>query len=144
MNHLDIYNTSYGKKKGRESNWHFDFRPLKAENRPNFLMCRQCVTHRWKALDFGYNFASDLIIIASLHAKLCSPKVAKARARGISGLALGSPKTIGHLDVAPMERCREYYMGEGGGFPRVRAVVSLMSPKLLVVCPITKGAPTQY
>jgi hypothetical protein len=24
MNHLDIYNTSYGKKKGRESNWQFD------------------------------------------------------------------------------------------------------------------------
>jgi len=25
-----------------------------------------------------------------------------------------------------VERCREYYMGEGGGFPRVRAVVSLV------------------
>jgi hypothetical protein len=31
-------------------------------------------------------------------------------------------------------------MGEGGGFPRVRAVVSLMNPKLLVACPNTKGA----
>jgi hypothetical protein len=30
------------------------------------------------------------------------------------------------LDVAPAERCKEYYMGEGGGFPRVRAVVSLV------------------
>jgi len=35
----------------------------------------------------------------------------------------------------------EGYMGEGGGFPRVRAVVSQMSPKLLVACPSTKGAP---
>jgi len=30
------------------------------------------------------------------------------------------------LDVAPAECCKEYYMGEGGGFPRVRAVVSLV------------------
>jgi hypothetical protein len=32
-------------------------------------------------------------------------------------------------------------MGEGGGFPRVWAVVSLVSPELPVVCPSTKGAP---
>jgi hypothetical protein len=32
-------------------------------------------------------------------------------------------------------------MGEGGGFPRVQAVVSLVSPKSLVVCPSTKGVP---
>ncbi len=31
-------------------------------------------------------------------------------------------------------------MGEGGGFPRVRAVVSLVSPRLLVACSSTKGA----
>jgi len=29
MDHLDIYNTSYGKKKGRESNWQFHSRLLK-------------------------------------------------------------------------------------------------------------------
>ncbi len=27
-------------KKGRESNWQFDFRPLKVRNHPNFLACR--------------------------------------------------------------------------------------------------------
>jgi hypothetical protein len=32
----------------------------------------------------------------------------------------------GHLDVGPEMGCREYYMGEGGGFPRVRAVVCLV------------------
>jgi len=31
-------------------------------------------------------------------------------------------------------------MGEGGGFPRVRVVVSLVSIELLVACPSTKGA----
>ncbi len=30
------------------------------------------------------------------------------------------------LDVGPVERCRVYYKGEGGGFPQVRAVVSLV------------------
>ncbi len=38
-----------------------------------------------------------------------------------------------------MERRKEYYMGEGGGFPRVRAVVSLVSPELPVTCLSTKG-----
>jgi hypothetical protein len=31
-------------------------------------------------------------------------------------------------------------MGEGGGFPRVWAVVSLVNPRLLVACLSTKGA----
>jgi hypothetical protein len=31
-------------------------------------------------------------------------------------------------------------MGEGGGFPQVRAMVSLVSPELLVACLSTKGA----
>jgi hypothetical protein len=38
-----------------------------------------------------------------------------------------------------VERRREYYMGEGGGFPQVRAVVSLVSPESPVACLSTKG-----
>jgi hypothetical protein len=34
IGHLDIYSPSYGQKKGRESNWQFDFRPLKVGNQP--------------------------------------------------------------------------------------------------------------
>jgi len=37
-----------------------------------------------------------------------------------------------------------YYIRESGGFPRIRAVVSLVSSRLLVACPSTKGAPTLY
>ncbi len=40
-----------------------------------------------------------------------------------------------------MERHRKYYMGEGGGFPQIGVVVSLMSRELHVPCPSTKGAP---
>jgi hypothetical protein len=46
----------------------------------------------------------------------------------ISGLHFGSLEKKCHLDVALAESYKEYYMGEGGGFPRVRAVVSQVSP----------------
>jgi hypothetical protein len=59
----------------------------------------------------------------------------------ISGLFFGSPGIKNHLDASVVERRREYYMGEGGGFLRVRAMVSLASLELLVACPSTKGAP---
>ncbi len=59
----------------------------------------------------------------------------------VSGFPLGSPETKGHLDVTPVEWRTVYYMGEGGGFPRIRAVVSQVSPELFVACPSTKGAP---
>jgi hypothetical protein len=42
--------------------------------------------------------------------------------------------------VGAAERHREYYMEEGGGFPRVQVVVSLMSLELPMACPNTKGA----
>jgi hypothetical protein len=44
----------------------------------------------------------------------------------ISGLHFRSPNKMCHLDVASDVSYREYYMGDGGGFPRVRAVVSLV------------------
>jgi hypothetical protein len=56
----------------------------------------------------------------------------------VSRLLLGSPGTKSHLDPSAVEKRKEYYMGEGGGFPRVRAVVSLVNPELLVACPSTK------
>jgi hypothetical protein len=40
MAHLDIWNTSYWQRKGRESNWQFDSRPLKVRNQPDSLACK--------------------------------------------------------------------------------------------------------
>ncbi len=54
---------------------------------------------------------------------------------------LGVMGQKGHLDVALVESCRVYYMGEDGGFPQVRAVVSLVSLESPVACLSTKGAP---
>jgi len=44
----------------------------------------------------------------------------------ISGLQLGSPGKKEPFGCSPETWRREYYMGEGGGFPRVRAVVCLV------------------
>jgi hypothetical protein len=126
--HLDMWNISYGQKKGRESNWQFDSRPEKVRNWPDLLIFKWRATYRWKALDEGYNFASNRISIRGLLEKLWGSKVAGVPTWAISGLPLGSPRTKSHLDVGFVERCRVYYKGEGGGFPQVRAVVSLVCP----------------
>jgi hypothetical protein len=131
MGHLDIYSTSYGKKKSRESNWQFDSRPLKVGNWPDPSACRWIVTHYWKALKESYKFASNLIPIKGLNKELWFRKVSGVQTRIVSRLFLGSSKTKSHSDVSVAKRHREYYMGDGGDFPRIRAVVSLVSPELL-------------
>ncbi len=59
----DICSPCYGQKKGRESNCQFDSRPLKVGNGclPDIRFER--ATWRWKDLDEGYNFGSDLVAI---------------------------------------------------------------------------------
>jgi hypothetical protein len=126
--HLDIWSTSYGQKKGQESNYQFDSRPQKVGNRPNLLSYGGRATYRWKALNESYNFALDCIAIWGLFAKLWGFKVAGVPFGAISGLPLGSPGKNSHFDVASVEGCRVYYKGEGGGFPQVRAVMSLVCP----------------
>ncbi len=59
----------------------------------------------------------------------------------ISGLHFESPGNLCHSDVASATSRREYYKGEGGGFPRVRAVVSLVCPSALGKSPTPKGVP---
>ncbi len=107
-------------------------------------MCRWHATYRWKALDKGYNFALDPILIKGLHAKLLGPKVAKVPTLGISGLPFGSLGTKCHLDVGLVERHRVYYKGEGGGFPQVWAMMSIVNPSLPMACPSTKSVPTMH
>jgi hypothetical protein len=81
-----------------------------------------------KTLNEGYNFGLDLIAIGGLHKKLCAFKVAGVSADGISGLPSGSPETKSHLGVALVERHKVYYTREGGGFPQVQVVVSVVCP----------------
>jgi hypothetical protein len=72
---LDICSPSYGQKKGRESNWQFDSRPLKVGNRPAPDVRFGSAIRRWKDLDECYNFGSDLVAIRGRGEELCPPKV---------------------------------------------------------------------
>jgi hypothetical protein len=98
MTHLDIWNISYGQKKGQESNWQFDSWPLEIKNQLDLLTCRWRATYHSKALDEGYNFASNLISIWDLHMKLWAPQ------------SHGSLGTKCHLNVAFMERHKILYI----------------------------------
>jgi len=118
--HLNIWNTSYDQKKGRESNCQFDSRPQKVGNRPLPDVRFESATRRWKALDESYNFASDRIAIRGLLAKLWGSKVSRVPFGAISGLPLGSPEKNSHLDVTSVASHKVYCKGEGGGFPQVR------------------------
>jgi hypothetical protein len=137
---VDICGTSYGWKKGREPNWQFDSWPLKVENRPNPGVCRWSATHHYKALKESYKFALGLISIKGWSKKLWMPKVSGVQTGTVSGLHFGSPRKKCHSDASAVERHKEYYMGEGGGFPQIRAVVNQVNLELSVACPSTKSA----
>jgi hypothetical protein len=97
-------------------------------------------TYRWKALDEGYNFFLDLTSIGGLYTKLWASKVVRVPISKISRFSSGSP----NLGVGLVARHKEYYKGEGGGFPQVRAMVSFVKLCLPVVRPCTKNALTMH
>jgi hypothetical protein len=81
IGHLDICSPSYGQKKGRESNWQFDSRPLKVKNRPFPDFRIESATWRWKDLNEGYNFGLDLVAIRPGSRELWAPKVPRLQPR---------------------------------------------------------------
>jgi hypothetical protein len=85
-----------------------------------------------KDLEEMYNFGLNLVSIEIGSREIWAPKVMGFQPGIVSGLLLRSPGKKSHLDVASAESCKVYYMGEGGGFPRVRAVLSQ-------VCPSARG-----
>jgi hypothetical protein len=74
------------------------------------------------------------------------------------GLSTWESQKKHHLGVAPMVSHEDYFGGEGGGFPQVRTVMSLMNlcmpvalpcihlvhPCMSVAHPCTKNAPTMH
>jgi hypothetical protein len=77
IGHLDIFSSSYGQKKGRESNWQFDYRPLNVRNRCLPDIRFECATWLWKDLDEGYNFGLDLVVIGLCSWELWQFKIPK-------------------------------------------------------------------
>jgi len=84
----------------------------------------------------GLQLCFGLISIRCLHAKLWVLKVAR--------VPLENLRTKCHLDVGLVERHKVYYMGEGGGFPQVWAMVSIVSPNLSMANLNIESAPTMH
>jgi hypothetical protein len=82
-----------------------------------------------------------LCCVRTLQSGVMAVQSSGSPTRTISRLDFGSPKNLCHLDVASTASCREYYMGEGGGFPRVRAMVSLVCPSARGLFETPKGVP---
>jgi hypothetical protein len=131
--HLDIWNTSYGQKKG----------PLKVENRPDFHACRWRATYCWKALNEGYNFASDLISI-----KVCMQSYGAPKSRESQPWQFQNS----HLGVSRQKAIWMWALWRGVEYTIRGKVVASPSPSrgescvsvLPVARPNTKGVPTMH
>jgi hypothetical protein len=141
MTQLDTSNTSYGQKKGRESKWQFDSWPLKVRNRPNFL------AFRWRAISVGNLLTRTITLFqSSSQSKVYkqsyeAPKLREPQLWKFRDSHLG---VLRQNDIWIPAMHMIYYKGEGGGFPHVRAMVSLMSLSLFVARHSTKNAPTMH
>jgi hypothetical protein len=62
----------------------YDSQSLKVRNHPDFLVCKWVATYRWKDLDEGYNFSSNLTSIGGIHTKLWASKIVEVPIPGIS------------------------------------------------------------
>jgi hypothetical protein len=98
-----------------------------SSRRPNWE-CNTALESSRRELQLWFKTRRDL----SLGRGAMAVQSAGSPAGTLSGLHFGSPNKMCHSDVTSTTSCREYYMGEGGGFPRVRVVVSL-------VCPSARG-----
>jgi hypothetical protein len=92
IGHLDICSRSYGQKKGRESNWQFDSRPLKVKNRPPPDLRIENARCRWKDLDEVYNFGLNLVAIRPCSWELWAPKVPGLQLGQFRDSNLGVPR----------------------------------------------------
>jgi hypothetical protein len=129
IGNLDICSPSYGQKKGRESNWQFDSRPLKVENRHlpdvRFGSAIWC----WKDRDEGYNFGSDLIAIQLYSRELWWFKVPEVLPRQIRD-SISGVSGICAIWMPPPWRAAENTIGSKVvAYSRVRAVVSFVCPR---------------
>jgi hypothetical protein len=129
--HLDIWNTSYGQKTGRESNCQFDSQQKKSRIDPIYLAADD-VRHTVGKL----STRATTLFQTAPRSKVCSqnygaPKLWESWLARFWDSHSGVSGDKSHLDVGPVERCRVYYKGEGDGFPQVQAVVSLVCPYCL-------------
>jgi len=92
MIHLDTYNTSYGRKKGRESKRQFDSQPLKVGNRHELLVCKG-VPHIFRKFLMKAVTFLDTLPQAEVYKKCYKrPKWQESQFQEFWDSQLGSPK----------------------------------------------------
>jgi hypothetical protein len=64
--------------------------------------------------------------------------------RKVVGVPTLATVTKSYLDVVLAEKRKVYYMGEGGGFPQVWVMASLVNPRSSMARPSTKSVPTMH
>jgi hypothetical protein len=131
-----------------------DSRPLKVGNRGLPEIRFESATRRWKALDKGYNFASDCVAIGLCSREISASKVPRLRPGTISGLPRGSPGKNGHLDATPWRAAEYTIRGEGASFlpqgskvvadSQARGVVCQSESEFTRGCPNTKRTRNEF
>jgi hypothetical protein len=104
------------------------------------VACHIPLERTWQGLRLCINH----ILIERLQKKLWASKVIGVPISRISDLQLGSPGTKWHQSAGLMAKHIEYYKGEGGDFPQVRAIVNLVNLCLPMSRLCIKSAPTMY
>jgi hypothetical protein len=105
------------------------FPTIKSQKLPQFPCVQVVCNIPFKSSQWGLQFCFRFHLHWRSAQKLWAFKVAKVPIVRISGW---------HFGVGPVAEHRVYYKEEDGGFPQVRAMVSLMSSWLPVVRPCTK------
>jgi len=104
----------------------------------------QVVSHTVGKFLMSYNFALDLTSIRGLYKKLWAPKPQWTQFWEFWDSQIGNPGTKWHLGASLVAMHKKYYKGEGGGFPQIQAVVSLVILCLPMAYPCTKNVPTTH
>jgi len=92
-----------------------------------------------------FSMRATTLLQTAPRSKVCwqsygAPKLRESQLTRFQDSHSGFPGEQSHLDVGPVERCRVYCKGEGGGFPQVWVVVSLVCP----CCPWLVLAPKVF
>jgi len=116
-----------GEKKDKSQSVNLTPNHGKVENHPELHEFRRHATYPWKDLNKDHNFALNVTSIGGLHKTLWASEVAGVLILGIVRLSIWKSWEKYHLDVTFMACHKKYYKKEGGGFPQVRAIMSLMN-----------------
>jgi hypothetical protein len=140
--HLDICNPSYGQKKGRESNWQFDSRPLKVGNRPLPDLRIESARCSWKRSRRGL----QLWFRPCCNQTLWSGVMSSRSPRTPTGTVSGQFRDC-NLGVPGKSAIRVQVRRSGTEYTIKRMVVAppesgpwcVLWSKVLVACPNTQG-----